>query len=386
MTANALSPGTEMAGVRITRMLGEGGFGITYEAQVLKTGATVALKEFFPRDFAARDAAGHLSCSAGMNRAFDWALQEFDKEANLLKSLPRHAHLLRVFGLFRRNGTSYIAMEFIDGKPLSIWIEGHIHEKRPIPEDIVTRIAVAVCDGLAAVHAHNHLHRDIKPANVMIRTPGDTPVLIDFGAARRRGESSEIAVMTPHYAAIEQFPRESLQRELHLEEGSWTDIYALSVMLYQMMALRLPANAKDRAAAVATTGRDPYVPIARATRGRYSERLCRAVDQGCSLMPQDRPADARTFARMAQGQSVERTRLQTHAVFGAARQVRDAPAALKRALSDAQAAERRAAGHQRAGRRRTPHRRRETPFPVLYAVAAAGVAGAAILAYLALEG
>lgn len=385
MTDNALSTGTELAGLRVTRKLGEGGFGITYCAKVIETQAIVALKEFFPRDFADRDRKGHLSCTSGRQREFDWALEEFDKEANLLKSLPRHDNLVRVLGLFRRNGTSYIVMEYIDGRPLSGWIDDYRTHKKAFPEEVVSELAVAVCSGLAAIHDHNHLHRDIKPANVMIREAGKTPVLIDFGAARRRGESSEIAVMTPHYAAIEQFPRESVQRELDLEEGSWTDIYALAVLLYQMMTLELPTNAKARAERVARTGTDPYVPVAKLAKGRYSDRLCRAVDQGCSLLPEDRPADANAFAKLARGASVDARLLATHAVFGMAKRVLNERTALKRAVDDAKQAERRAT-RQRAAHRKKLEGQTEAPIPVLYAVAAAGAAGAAVLAFLALAG
>lgn len=141
----------------------------------------------------------------------------------------------------------------------------------------------------------------MKPANVMITGSG-VPILIDFGAARAYGTSQTMtSMLSRRYAAIEQFPVARQAAGL-LREGPWTDLYALSVMLYELMTQSLPPSAEARFAERRARRSDPYLPVGVMLRtnritASFDRALLDLVDGGCALMPEDRPASTLEFRR-----------------------------------------------------------------------------------------
>lgn len=299
--AVALPEGTEIGGFVLADVIGRGGFGITYRARERRSQQTYAIKEYMPEDFALRDPRGTVTAQPGRGDTYERGLRAFLIEANTLKELPRRDGLVKVRGAFERSGTAYCVMEYIEGDSLDRMSQRMARRVGHTPPDLVADLAASVCWALDALHEKGVIHRDVKPANIMIRRSGE-PVLIDFGAARqlsRRGKSD--AIFTRRYAAIEQFPPELTGFGRSFEEGPWSDIYSLSVLLYELVTLRSPPDALQRAESLFAAAGDPYVPVQHALagsgrEGAYAEGLLEAIDTGCELMPSARPRTVRAFA------------------------------------------------------------------------------------------
>lgn len=297
-----LRAGTVLAGLTIRRKLGSGGFGITYLAEDNDTRVPYALKEYFPTGLAMRGPNRDVAAQPAAARTFERGLKSFFTEAGTLRSLPGVPGLVGVRGVFTRNGTAYCVMEFVDGESLDRILDRCEREGRVIPESWLADFVVAIAEALGTLHAARLIHRDIKPANVMIRRSSGQPVLIDFGAARRADlPPDDFSTLTGQYAPIEQMRLDWDAQAAQLREGPWTDIFALSVMLYRMAAGERPPDAQTRLRALRSGG-DCYVPLARKLRsvgrdGLYSSRLTDLIDHGAGLFPAQRPADAKSFAR-----------------------------------------------------------------------------------------
>lgn len=298
---SVLTKGTVIGGLTLGAPLGQGGFGITYLARDNKSGTKFALKEYFPSDYAQRLPNGTVSTQPDSKKMFDYGRSSFLTEANILKTLPRQKGLVRVRGAFEKNGTAYCVMEYIEGDPLDKMIPRLIQQHGGVPENIIEQFLGPVTHALSAIHAKKLIHRDVKPGNIMIRRNGE-PVLIDFGAARLYGKRSNGALMfTRKYAPIEQFPPDENTHGRALREGPWSDLYSLSVMLYEMVSRRVPPDAGTRMTSLMQTGKDPYVPIEVRVGERgggdnlYSLRLLRLIDNGCALLPKDRPSTALSY-------------------------------------------------------------------------------------------
>lgn len=230
--------GTRIQEFEIVRELGFGGFGITYLAHDHALARPVAIKEYFPGDWGTRWADGTISPRSATAKAdYAWGLERFVDEARVLARLSHH-NIVRVYRIVKAAGSAYMAMEYVDGRSLA----EELKSSGPLSEQRVRRMLVALAEGLTEVHAAGLLHRDIKPANVMLRATDDSPVLIDFGAAREqmgRQSRSITSVLTPGYAPIEQYSTKGRQ-------GPWTDLYALGAVAYQALSGRRPDDATER--------------------------------------------------------------------------------------------------------------------------------------------
>jgi serine/threonine protein kinase len=167
-----------------------------------------------------------------------------------------------------------MVMDFEKGQPLSTILE----ESDTLPEPELQTILQALLDGIDRVHGASVWHRDIKPSNILIRHDG-SPVLIDFGAARKDisgTDRSSMAVFTPAYAAPEQIYPVG-------DQGPWTDIYAMGATLYRAVTGKLPTNAAKR------LQDEAHTPATQAARERYSASLLTAIDAALQLYPKDRP-------------------------------------------------------------------------------------------------
>ncbi len=214
---------------------GGGGFGITYLARDINLELPVALKEYFPGDLTSR--AADLSVRVRVPEAeqqFHWGLERFLDEARALASF-RHPSIIRVLRYFRENGTAYIVMEYESGDPLKRWLAC-----RPMLDQAgLLRVTHPLMDGLEAVHRLDFLHRDIKPDNIYIRADG-TPVLLDFGAARRTTGGRDLTnIVSPGFAPFEQYHSKGNQ-------GPWSDIYSLGAVMYWMTTGQKPVESASR--------------------------------------------------------------------------------------------------------------------------------------------
>ena len=276
---HALPLETMVQEYRIVGVLGAGSFGIVYIAENKFFKETVALKEFLPTDLACRPEGTLVSpLSAETKETYRFALNKFLGEAITLRELGHpvpHRNIVRVRQYIEANDTAYMVMDYEEGRPLS-----RILDKRgTLPEEEIKKILEPLLDGLEWVHQAKVWHRDVKPNNILIR-PDGSPVLIDFGAARRDVAGADRSVMsqfTPAYAALEQVYAAG-------QQGPWTDIYALGATLYRAVTGKKPTNAAERFLQGAA-----YTPVTQAAKGEYSGIFLEAIDAALELKPQDRP-------------------------------------------------------------------------------------------------
>jgi serine/threonine protein kinase len=233
----SLPGGYRLLEYRIERALGGGGFGITYLAKDANLDLPVAIKEYFPADAAVRGANHRVqvrSDHSDLRELYQWGLERFLDEARALATF-RHPNIVRVLRYFRENDTAYIVMEYESGDPLKRWLPLNA----PLGQGAVLSVILPLLDGLDAVHRTGFLHRDIKPDNIYVRADG-TPVLLDFGAARRVTANQDMTnIVSPGFAPFEQYHSQGHQ-------GPWTDIYSLGAVMYWMTTGRKPIESASR--------------------------------------------------------------------------------------------------------------------------------------------
>ena len=293
----ALPLDTMIQEYRIVGVLGAGSYGIVYIAENKYFNETVALKEFLPTDLACRPEGTRVSpLSSETEETYRWALNKFLDEAKTLRELGHpipHRNIVRVRQFIEANDTAYMVMDYEEGRPLS-----RILDKRgTLPEEEIKKILEPLLDGLERVHEANVWHRDVKPNNILIR-PDGSPVLIDFGAARREVAGADRSVMsqfTPAYAALEQVYDAD-------QQGPWTDIYALGATLYRAVTGKKPTNAAERFLQGAA-----YTPAIQAAEGDYSQIFLAAIDAALELKYQDRPQSIAEWRRRFKGEYQQET-------------------------------------------------------------------------------
>ena len=276
----ALPPGFRLGSYRVVRVLGVGGFGVTYLCQHTGLGVQVAVKEYLPNEIAVRDGAAVLPKSAGDREGFEWGLSRFLDEARTLARFE-HPNVVRVRDCFRANSTAYIVMDYEDGESLDRLLQ----RLGTLTEAQLKRVVLPVAEGLREVHAAGFLHRDVKPSNIFVRRSDESPVLLDFGSARQalgRKSRSMTAIATAGYSPPEQYERQGAQ-------GAWTDIYALCALCHRAITGEPPVEAPRRTGEVARRRADPQEQLAGTHVVGYSLRFLEAVDSGLRLVETDRP-------------------------------------------------------------------------------------------------
>ena len=284
----ALPPGFRLHEYRIDKVLGQGGFGITYLATDVNLNSRVAIKEYLPEEIAFRKNGQTVSAHSSRHQdRYRSGLDSFLIEGRTLASF-RHPNIVRVARFFEAHQTAYMVLEYERGSPLKAWWPSH----SGMAEKDLVLLLQPLLDGLSVVHAAGFLHRDIKPDNVQVRRSDGSLVLLDFGSARQAvgsGSASEDDVaVTPGYAPIEQY-QDGVQ-------GAWTDIYAMGATLYWMLTGTKPPDSMERLAA----GRqDPLGPIAESVPSdRYSASFLKAIDWALKLEPAERPQDIEAWRTM----------------------------------------------------------------------------------------
>lgn len=261
---------------RIERVIGSGGFGITYEAFDLGLATPVAIKEYYPAQFGLRDATLSVRArSEGDRPIFERLLASFIREARTLARFD-HPAIVRVLNVFEAHGTAYMVMKYEVGPSLKQWLA----ELGRAPTQFeLDRIAAPVLDALETLHDTAYLHRDIAPDNIIIRADG-TPVILDFGASRRvvtEMTGTVTGIVKQGYSPQEQYATDGRQ------QGPWTDIYAFGATLYRAIAGDAPNEATERMLD------DLMRPAVEFANGDYRMEFLEGLDWSLRLRPRERP-------------------------------------------------------------------------------------------------
>ena len=236
----ALPIGTILNGRYLTgRVLGVGGFGVTYMALDMTLEAPVAVKEYLPSGIAIRD-NDHYSMTVSdqdEQEKFDSGVTKFLDEARILAKLRSVPTIVSVHDYFRENNTAYFVMEYVDGVDLAKYTKARGGK---VSFEEMRALFLPIIDALGVVHAQNLLHRDISPDNILVMRNGATRIL-DFGAARQAVDSgkSKSIILKHGFAPEEQYRK-------HGNQGPWSDEYALAATMYLVLTGVMPPDAIER--------------------------------------------------------------------------------------------------------------------------------------------
>lgn len=225
----------------VGRSIGEGGFGITYLGWDLNLEMRLAIKEYYPAGYVARQSGDSYSVvpfSGEAGSLFTEGRDKFIREARNLAKFDSLPGIVRVKDFFMENGTAYIVMEYLDGVTLKAYLE---EQGGRISAGEVFRLMRPVIRSLIQVHRSGLIHRDISPDNLMLLQSGAMK-LLDFGAARdlaNGGEKSASMTVKAGYAPEEQYRTKG-------EQGPWTDEYALCATIYKCITGVTPQESLER--------------------------------------------------------------------------------------------------------------------------------------------
>ncbi len=281
---SALPVGAMLQEYEITGVIGEGGFGIVYRARDLHLNREVAIKEYMPPALASRNADLSIAILTGKHKStFDIGLRSFIAEAKLMAQF-KHPVLIDILRFWQQNHTAYMAMPFYDGPTLKALIaSGEV----VVNERWVRGLLEPLLDGLARMHETNCYHRDISPDNILVLSESGSPILLDFGAARRiAAELTQgiTVILKPGYAPVEQYTDDP-----SILQGPWTDIYGLAAVC------RHAITSKSLVASVTRLMRDPLEPLESLRPPGFSIEFLRAIDKGLAVRPEDRPQSLDEF-------------------------------------------------------------------------------------------
>ena len=237
-----MQPFTILAGKYLVgKVIGEGGFGISYLGFDLNLELVVAIKEFYPNGFVTRESnvTTMVSMYAGKNEADVSKWREgFINEARNLAKFSNLNGIVEVRDFFNENGTAYIVMEYIEGITLKQYLK---QNGGKISVSKTFEMMEPVIRALSKVHDAGIIHRDISPDNIMITKYGGMK-LLDFGAAREfagNAEKSLSIMLKPGYAPEEQYRSRGKQ-------GPWSDVYALTATIYKCITGVTPVESMER--------------------------------------------------------------------------------------------------------------------------------------------
>ena len=225
------------------KVLGEGGFGITYIGMDLNLQRRVAIKEYFPLGLVSREMTDVTRTSVSpltgeKGEAYNSGLQKFMEEAQGVSQFDELDGIVTVKDFFFENATAYMVMEYLDGITLKEYLR---EQGGKISGEQALKYMKPILEALQKVHEAGMIHRDISPDNIILTKDGKIK-LIDFGSARAfaRDENQTFTIMLKHgYAPPEQYQSKGKQ-------GPWTDVYGICATLYKMITGKIPPNAMDR--------------------------------------------------------------------------------------------------------------------------------------------
>lgn len=225
----------------IQKVLGEGGFGITYLARDIILDLDVAVKEYYPSGLVMREITNGctvLSFTGDKQEYFRLGREKFIQEAQALGRLSGQPGIVSVKDYFQANNTAYIVMEYLQGETLREYLN---RKGGRLTVEETLKLLEPVTKSLIMVHQNGLVHRDISPDNIMLLQNGKVK-LLDFGAARDisiNGERSLSVMLKPGYAPEEQYRSRGKQ-------GPWSDVYALCATIYRCVTGKLPDESMER--------------------------------------------------------------------------------------------------------------------------------------------
>ena len=285
-----MTPGTVLHNRYIIgRVLGYGGFGVTYIGWDKNLEQKVAIKEYLPSEFSTRTPGqSRVTIFEGdKNEQFRDGLEKFVEEAKHLAKFQNEPGIVKIFDGFEENETAYLVMEYLDGETL----KSYLKRNRTIPEDKAVEMILPVLNSLQTVHEAGLLHRDIAPDNIFLTKNGDVK-LIDFGASRYATTShsrSLTVIIKPGYSPEEQYRSRS-------DQGPWTDVYAIAATLYKMITGKTPPDAMERRAKYENQNKDILEEPHKIDK-RISINRENAILNAMNVRIEDRTQDIATFIK-----------------------------------------------------------------------------------------
>ena len=283
-SGKALPPGTLLRQrFYVGKLLGEGGFGLTYKAFDTQANKICAVKEYAPNGLCIRTADGRTLelTSRDQEMPYRAGLRRFLDESRILSRLEQIPSVVDITDTFQENNTAYFVMEFLDGADLRQIVKA---ARQQLPVEQITNIILQVAVSMDVIHTRSGIiHRDISPENIYITRDGKVK-LIDFGSAKRteNGMGTGLSVvLKPKFAPPEQFSSEMAQ-------GSFTDVYSLANTFYYALTGASVPSAPDRLA-----GKE-YVPLKHLNLG-VPEGVSDAVDHALILNVRHRTQTMQTF-------------------------------------------------------------------------------------------
>lgn len=225
---------------RIEKVIGQGGFGMTYLGEQVNLGRKVAIKEFYMKEYCNRDEGNSkiYTLSQGSSELVERFRVKFVKEARSLARL-RHPNIVSIIDIFEENDTAYYVMEFHAGGSLAEKVKN-----APLPEADAVKYIRQIAFALEYVHSKQMMHLDVKPANILLDGEGNA-ILIDFGLAKQYDNDGRQTSTTPigishGYAPMEQYKNGGVS-----EFSPVSDIYSLGATLYKLVTGLTPPEAND---------------------------------------------------------------------------------------------------------------------------------------------
>lgn len=288
-SCSGLPAGTLLHGPRgsyeLGRILGAGGFGITYLARGSEYSRPLAVKEFFPSELCRRDEWGRV-CPQRSPEAFQRSVDHFCREAEILRKLDDCPNVANVEGVLLANNTSYLVMEYIQGPSLR---EMQLRAGGRLPYQQARALLLQIADALRQVHDAGLVHSDISPSNILLEN-GVHVKLIDFGAARSLMQSQDNSLtvqVKPGFSPPEQYAGSKLPM------GPWTDLYALAGTFLRMITGTTPPPATERRGGAALKSPRSWAPEMPEAE---EQAVLRAMELDYRLRPQSVDEFLRDFS------------------------------------------------------------------------------------------
>ena len=272
----------------VGRVLGQGGFGITYLAFDTQLQAKVAVKEYMPNDISTRIDGTTVSVAMETKADdFTYGSERFQEEARTLAKFIGHPNIAGVSSYFDENGTSYFVMDYIEGVSFKSYIANNGGR---VSVEETLNVMIPVLRALTAVHAEGFIHRDVTPDNIYISKDGNVK-LLDFGSARYSiGDKSKSldVILKVGYAPKEQYIRRGRQ-------GPFTDVYSCAACFYAALTGYLPPESLER------LDHDELAPVSQVLPD-IPEWLDKAILKGLAVQPEDRFQSAAEFLSAIENQ------------------------------------------------------------------------------------
>jgi len=275
-----LSPGWDIYGYRIDRVLGQGDYWFTYLANDLTLGRPAIITEYMPSEIAIRDPRGVIhAASAEHDAEYHAGLDCFLADTKTLTTI-RHHNIVQFLDSFDANNSAYLIVAHEQGKNLE-----QLFDSSNMEEDELLAIILPILDGIEEIHSKGYIHRYIQPSNIIIR-PDGRPVLTGFNPGAG-------ALFKPTSTATKHFPPGFAAIELHYGDselqGAWTDIYSLGATLYQVLVGVTPTDALERCREIVQNRADPLTSAPQVGQGHYSSAFLKAIDHALRFLPTQRP-------------------------------------------------------------------------------------------------